>query len=180
MTGLSSSSSAEPVSKHALSFRSFILWLSGFPDAALADTHDALTHAREIDQAATLMFALVYAGWFHIQCGDYVAARTQLHELVALADETGASLWKTLGLTVQGWLFALTGQASDAILVITRGIPALRSMGVTVWMPVSLASLARTYAQLGQFDDAWRCMREAVATIDATQERWCEAEVIRM
>jgi hypothetical protein len=47
-------------------------------------------------------------------------------------------------------------------------------------MPVYLASLARAYAQLSQFDDAWRCMREAVATIDTTQERWCEAEVIRM
>jgi len=164
----------------ALSFRSFTLWLSGFPDAALADTHDALVHAREIGQAATLMFALVYAGWFHIQCGDYAAAMAQLHELVALADETGASFWKTLGLAVQGWLFALTGHASEAVHLITRGIPALRSMGVTVWMPVYLASLARAYAQLGQFDDAWRCIREALATIDTTKERWCEAEVIRM
>jgi len=164
----------------ALSFRSVILWLSGFPDAALADTNNALSNAREIGQAATQMFALVYAGWSHIHCRDYAAAKAQLQELVALADETGAVFWKALGLTVQGWLLALTGQAPDAVQILTRGITALRSTGVAVWMPMYLASLARAYAELDQFDDAWRCIREALATIETTQERWCEAEVNRM
>jgi hypothetical protein len=41
----------------SLAFRSVILWLLGFPDAALADTNRALGDAREIGQAATLMFA---------------------------------------------------------------------------------------------------------------------------
>jgi predicted ATPase len=126
------------------------------------------------------MFALVYAGWSHIHCGDYAAAKAQLHELVVLADERGALFWKTLGLTVQGWLFALAGQAADAVQMLTFGITALRSTGVTVWMPMYLACLARAYAELDQFDDAWRCMREAMATIETTKERWCEAEVNRM
>ena len=164
----------------ALSFRSVILWLSGCPDAARADTNNALSHAREVGQAATRMFALVYAGWSHIHCRDYAAAKAHLQELVSLADETRAVFWKTLGLSVQGWLFALAGQALDAVQLLTRGISALRSGGVTVWMPMYLAALARAYAELGQFDDASRCIREAMATIETTQERWCEAEVNRM
>ena len=164
----------------ALSFRSVILWLSGFPDAALADTRDALSHASEIGQAANVMLALVYAGLANIHCGDYAEAKVRLQELVALADETGASFWKTFGLTVQGWLFAVSGQASNAIEMLTHGIATLRSTGVTVWMPMYLASLARAYAELDQFDEGWRCIREAMATIEATKERWCEAEVIRV
>jgi len=164
----------------ALSFRSVTLWLSGFPDAALADTNNALSNAREIGQAATRMFALVYAAWSHIHCRDYAAAKAHLQELVALADETGALFWETLGLSVQGWLFALTGQAPDAVQMLTRGITALRSTGVTVWMPMYLAASARAYAELGQFDAAWRCIHEAIATIETTRERWCEAEVNRM
>ena len=31
-----------------------------------------------------------------------------------------------------------------------------------------------------QFDDVWRCMREAMATIETKKERWCEAEVNRL
>ena len=39
-------------------FRSWALWMLGYPEAALADADGALKDAREIDQAATLMYAL--------------------------------------------------------------------------------------------------------------------------
>ena len=39
-----------------LSFRSLALWFLGYPEAALADADDALKDAREIGQAATLMY----------------------------------------------------------------------------------------------------------------------------
>ena len=41
-----------------LSYRSLALWLLGYPEAALADAEHALKDAREIGQAATLMYAL--------------------------------------------------------------------------------------------------------------------------
>ena len=34
--------------------------------------------------------------------------------------------------------------------------------------------------ELGQFDDAWRCIGEALTAIDTTKERWFEAEVNRI
>ena len=43
-----------------LSYRSLALWFLGYPEAALADAEHALKDAREIGQAATLMYALVY------------------------------------------------------------------------------------------------------------------------
>ena len=43
-----------------------------------------------------------------------------------------------------------------------------------------MSYLARAYAELGQFNDAWRCIREAIATVETTKERWCEAEVHRV
>ena len=39
-----------------LSYRSLALWLLGYPEAALADADRALKDAREIGQAATLMY----------------------------------------------------------------------------------------------------------------------------
>jgi predicted ATPase len=39
--------------------------------------------------------------------------------------------------------------------------------------------LARAYADIGQFDDAWRCIAEATKTVQTTKEKWCEAEVHR-
>src|SRR5262245_29110424 len=110
-----------------------------------------------MDHAATLMYALVYAGWSHIYCGNYSAATAELAEVITLAEEKGASFWRTLGLSVQGWAFALTGKAPAAVEMVNSGIAALRSTGATVWMPMYLACLAKAYAELGQFDDAWPC-----------------------
>ena len=43
-----------------LCFRSLALWMLGYPEAALADADHALKDAREIGQAATLMYALAF------------------------------------------------------------------------------------------------------------------------
>ena len=70
-----------------LSYRSLALWLLGYPEAALADADQALNDAREIGQAATLMYALVHASLTHISCGNYATAKTQ--------SPMNLSLWRT-------------------------------------------------------------------------------------
>ena len=80
----------------------------------------------------------------------------------------------------QGCLLVLTGKASDAVQMITSGIIAYRSTGSTLWMPLYLSYLAKAYAELGQFDDAWRCIGEAMTAMETTKEKWCEAEVNRI
>jgi predicted ATPase len=123
---------------------------------------------------------LVYASIIHIHCGNYEAANTQLDEVVALAEKKGALFWKALGTIWRGWVFALTGKASDAVQMITSGITALRSTGSTVLMPLYLAFLAKAHAEFGQFDDAWRCIDEALSTIEATKEKRWAAEINRV
>jgi predicted ATPase len=49
-----------------------------------------------------------------------------------------------------------------------------------MFLPIWLTHLAAAYADLGQFDDAWRCAGEAKSTIETSGERWCEAEVNRV
>jgi tetratricopeptide (TPR) repeat protein len=163
-----------------LSFRSWARWLLGYPEAALADTNNALKDARGIGQAATLMFALLNGSFTHILCGNYAAANAETVELAALADEKGALLWKAFGMSVQGCLLALTGKAADAVHMITSGITALRSTGATLWTPLWLSCLARAHAELGQFGHAWRCIGEAMRAVETTKERWFEAEVNRI
>ena len=40
--------------------------------------------------------------------------------------------------------------------------------------------LAAAYADSGQFDCAWRCIGRAMTAMQATKERWCEAEAHRV
>jgi predicted ATPase len=89
-------------------------------------------------------------------------------------------MWKAYGMLNQGWAFSLTEKALDAVQTITSGLTLLRSTGSTLWMPSCLAHLARAYAELGQIDDAWRCIGEAMTLIETTKETWFEAEVHRI
>jgi predicted ATPase len=163
-----------------LCFRSWALWSLGYPEAALRDADDALKNAREIGQAATLMYALGNTAIPYILCGNYAVEAAQAQELVALAEEKGALLWKALGMVHQGSVLALTGKASDAVHKITAGIAAIRPTGATHWVPTYLSYLTRAHAELGQLDDAWRCIGEAMTTMETTKEKWCEAEVNRI
>ena len=164
----------------SLSFRSHALWMLGYPEAALADIQDALKDAREIGLAATLMYALTNASLIHIYCGNYATANAEANELSALAGEKSALFWKASGMINQGCVSALTGKASDAVRIITSGIIAFRSTGATLWVPTHLSYLTRAYLALGQFDDAWRSIGEAMAAIEATKEKWCEADANRI
>ena len=76
---------------------------------------------------------------------------------------------------------ALTGKASDAVQMITSGDHRMAVNGSnTCGCRYGYRYLARAHAELGQFDDAWRCIGEAMTAVETTKERWCEAEVHRI
>jgi len=164
----------------ALSWRSIALWLLGYPEAALADAEHALKDAREIGQAATLMYTLAWTGFTQTFCGNYATANAQSDEVVPMAGEKGSVIWRAFGMMNQGCVSALTGKASDAVRTMSAGISTWRSTGSTLFLPGYLPTLAIAHAELGQFDDASRCIGEAMTTIETTKERWCEAEVNRV
>ena len=162
-----------------LCYRSWTLWLLGYPQAALADCHRALKDARQIGQAATLMYALAHTARTYFWTGDYAAANRLVTEVIALAEEKGASAWKAFGMMHQGSVLASTSQASKAIQMMSCGIDAWRSTGSTLWIPCYLSDLARTYAELDLADDARSRIEEAVRAVEASKAWWCEAEVHR-
>ena len=162
-----------------LSRRSAALWLLGYPDSALADAEHALTHAREIGHTASLMYTLSLGLFTRYECGNYANATAAADELGALAEEKGTLYWKATGLMHQGCVCALNAQPSDAVRMLSDGFAAQRLAGATLWRPFFLSHSARAYIELGNFEDAWRSIREAITTVETTKEGWCESEVYR-
>jgi class 3 adenylate cyclase/predicted ATPase len=162
-----------------LHHRSSILQALGYPAAARADAEDALGSARAMGHASTLLLALVALEKVYLHSGNYTAVNAALNELGALADEKGASAFKTAVNTGRGRLLAFTGKPAEAVQVLTSGLAdaAQRSTGKTFYLAFNLSCLARAYAELGQFDEAWRRIDEAKTAMDATGEKWCEAAV---
>ena len=172
--------SGRDVGVSLLSSRASCLYNLGYHAASHNDAERAVKNARETGHAATLLYALQSAGFLHILWRNYTAANALADELIALADERGAPVWKALGTALRGCLFVLTGRASDAVRAITSGITLLRSTGATLYEPRHLWFLAKAYAELGQPDDARRCIDDAIDKVERSKEKWCEAEVHRI
>jgi predicted ATPase len=163
-----------------LAFRSMVLWQLGYPEAALKDADCALEEARQIGHAATLMFTLNFPILINTYCGNYDAANECIKELDVLAEEKGAPFRKAEGVLRRGYILTLTGKATKAVEMVTSGIDLWRSAGSTIFTPEHEFMLAIAHTDSGQFDDAWRCIDNAMTAMQATKERWCEAEAHRV
>jgi class 3 adenylate cyclase/predicted ATPase len=163
-----------------LCYRSLAAWVLGYPAAAISDLDQAVRDARDIGQAGSLMYALVLASLTHTSCGgNYATATALVNEATALADEKGSLIAKAIGTLIQAEIFALNDNATAALQRIIYGLNALRSTEQTLFVPTYLSWLARTYAKLGQFDDARRYIGEAMTGAETTKEKWYEAEIHR-
>jgi predicted ATPase len=164
-----------------LHWRSKALWILGYPEKALRDVDQALKDAREIDHAASLLWALSSSFFFvDTYCGNYATANVRVDELIALAHEKNSAHWKAAGMFGRGRLLGLAGRAADAVQMITSGINDWRSTGATFHLPTWLLYLAENHAELRQSDEAWRCIGEAAMLMEKTEERWFGTEVNRI
>jgi hypothetical protein len=90
-----------------------------------------------------LFLFLPIAGLTHIlRRNDDPAAFARADELITLAQEEAAPMWRALALADKGCLLVVAGKASDAVETITSGIAAWRLTGASVWMPFLLVNLA--------------------------------------
>jgi predicted ATPase len=163
-----------------LCWRSIALWALGFPKQGIADADNAIKEAEEIGHAGTSLFALNFTSLAHIECGNYALIKAQSAKAMALADEKKASFWRAYGALNHGFILALTGEAYDAVHIISSGIAAWQSTGATMFLPTWLTRLAAGYAALSELNDAWRSIGEAKRIVETSGERWFEAEVYRV
>jgi class 3 adenylate cyclase/predicted ATPase len=163
----------------SLIFRSVALWALGYPEQALAGIDQALRNAREIGETATLLIALTTAHTVFVLRRNYAGANKLTDEFFLLAKEKGTAICQIGAMVQRGCVLALTGKSSNTVDLFTSTIVPFRSTGVTAHMPFILSIFAYAHTQLGKYDDAWRCVNEAVALIESTGERWTEAETLR-
>jgi predicted ATPase len=164
----------------ALCFRSQNLWMLGYPEAAVADAIGAMSRSRAIGHAVTLINSLYLSGRTNILCGNYTTARAELTEGIALSGEKSAIFWNAQATASLGVVSTLVGDYADAVKMITAGMATWRSTGGTASVPYFQSHLALAHAMLGQYDESWHHINQALATIEATGERLWTAEVRRL
>ena len=154
----------------------------GYVDQARLRRNEALVEARRL-LPYTLAFELCHA-W----PGDWAiegvkSAETTLRsaeEALAISDKQGFPYLLAWGNIMRGWCLGAMGQPAEAIPLILKGLDNYRATGAVLLIPFFLMTLAEVYGMAAQADEGLKRLAEAANIVEATHERWAEAEMHRL
>jgi class 3 adenylate cyclase/predicted ATPase len=164
-----------------LDHSTFPLACLGHFDQASSRADAALQEARRLSHPHTLAIALRSA-WLTGWCVR-LAPKPLLQsadELLALSGEHELGFYRTVSLMYRGWCLAALGHADEGIPVLATGLAGMHEVGYVLWRPCFLTLLADACRMAGQWRAALGHLAEARRLAEETEERWFQAETLRL
>ncbi len=155
------------------------LWLLGYSEQAAQRREESLTLARELSHPFSLGYALAWDALLQNHRQDARATREQAEATIAMSREHRLDLWLSMGTVLRGWALAEQGDTEAGIALMREGMAAFRATGSIYKLPYFLGLLAEQYGKLGNVERGLTLLAEALAAVERTAERWCEAELYR-
>jgi predicted ATPase len=152
----------------------------GYPDQALARSHEAVTLAQQSAHPFSLSFALGAAAIFHQFRREERATQERAEAAISLTKDQGFPYWMANSSIRRGWALAHQGQAKEGIEQIHQGLIATQATGAELGRPCCLALLAEAHGTMGQPEAGLTVLAEALTLAETTGERWYEAELHRL
>jgi tetratricopeptide (TPR) repeat protein len=161
-------------------FGSFTLTCLGYIDQGRARVNEALLAARQLGHAYTLGYALFHATIVEWLGHAPLAQRRLAEELIHLSSEHGFEWWLAWATYSRGVSLVALEEVKEGFTAQIQARSMLREAGSVVGGAVLLATHAEACAKLGRPSDGLNALTEATRFIEATNERFYEAEVHRL
>jgi predicted ATPase len=156
------------------------LWHLGYPDQALAMSHEGLAHAQGLSHPFTLAAVLDYGAMFYQFRREPRTVHEQAEAAIVLCTEQRFAYYLAWGTTMQGWAQVSQGQDEEGLAQMRHGLAALRATGAALRLPYYLALLAEACGHTGQAAEGLTLLAEALAQAHKAEESWTEAELHRL
>ena len=162
------------------SFSVWPIWVLGYPDQALRNSHEALILAQELTHPFSMGYALNLVTVVRQLRRELQALQERAEALIALSTEQHFPLWLAYGMILRGWALTLQEEGAEGIGQMRQGLAAQRASGAEVEKPYFFALLADAYGKIGQPDEGLAVLVEALAIVDKTGGCYWEAELHRL
>jgi predicted ATPase len=158
-----------------------ILWLRGFPDAALRAARSVVDDAVAFGHALSLGLVLVVAACpVALLVGDIEAARRFVDMLLSTSTIHAIDLYHTEGSCFSGAVLVRGGKPLEGRGLLLRAMSGPPYMESDLHRLEMLIELAQAFACTGDFQQGVDVLDEALAASARREERWCMAELLRM
>jgi tetratricopeptide (TPR) repeat protein len=151
----------------------------GYLDQARLRRDEALSEARRLSPH-TLAITLAFTSRSFWAIEGVKAAQTMLrsaNELSTFSHQHGLPLVSTFADLIRGWCLGALGQTAEGIALLLQGIA---SLGAAAYLPFYILTLAEVYGFAARPEEGLNRLAEAANVVEATAERWAEAEVHRL
>jgi predicted ATPase len=156
-----------------------LLWCLGYPARALERSREAVDSARTLSHPYSLTYSMYCAIRLHLLRGEAREAYGLTE--IALADSTkhGFALWTALIAFLQGWSLCQQGHVVHGVARMRMGFENALATGHNTARPMYCALLAEAYGRIGQLKDASQMVKDALNAVEASGQRYYEAETHR-
>jgi predicted ATPase len=156
------------------------MWMLGYADQAQQRSKDAVALAQRMEHTPSLAYAEYFATMLYQHRQDARGTSAHAEALMTIADEQGFALRFEQGRILRGWGLAMCGEVAAGVAQIRQGLAALEGIGPKLAQPYHLTLLAEAYDQAGRPEIGLQVLAEALTLLEATEERWWEAELHRL
>jgi predicted ATPase len=156
------------------------LWHLGWADQALAVSQETLALARAVGHPFSLCYALHHRGWLYHHCRLGAEAQAAGEEAIAIGAEQGFAMWHVTGALYRAGGLLLQDRVDAALPLLETGLPAYRALGAELALPFYLSLLGEAYTRCRRFADARATLDEALAIAARNDDRFQEAELLRL
>ncbi|HKC51060.1 MAG TPA: transcriptional regulator, partial [Myxococcota bacterium] len=158
-----------------------VLWLQGLRDQAAALSVANLEEARATDHALTVCSILSDSICpIALLNGDFAAAERYAKLLVELTAAHSLELWSVWARCFNGALVARRLEGADALGVLHGSLEDLLRAQLQPRYMTLLADLAESLGRAGDAPVGLAAIEDALARCEASEERWCFAELLRV
>jgi predicted ATPase len=140
----------------------------------------ALTLAHTLGHTLTLGSALGWAGCFYAFRRDGPTTYKHAEAAVTLSTAQGLPFRVAQGIMLRGWALAASSGVEEGMAQLQQGLAAWKATGAVIGCSFWLGLLADVYVRVAHARDGLAVLAEALAFVDKTGERHCEAELHRL
>jgi predicted ATPase len=163
-----------------LSYKAVILWLLGYPKQSVETTSKAVALARDLYHPFSLVYAL---GVGALVCHLFRKTREALEyaeEARILGTDHGILYWSAVGGILRAWALTVLGEKHEAVVRSRQALADYSVTGSALMHPYWLVLLTEALAKEGEVQQGINVLSRAEAMVEASGERWFEAELYRL
>jgi class 3 adenylate cyclase/predicted ATPase len=155
------------------------LQVLGYPDRALPQLGKGISLARELTHTPSLIHALWVGAETHFLRRDPVNAAALVSEWQSLGSDYSSSVGAANAKMLHGWILGTLGERHSGLATLRDGVDQYRKTQPKFLAPYRLGRAVEAFLEAGEIEDGMALLAEAIRAMEATGERWYEAELFR-